>query len=309
MTAHEVVITVDGRPRPAVVVAVEGDRTRVRYRDAGGWVEAWLPSAEVLAVEEGRSAPPWLKLAGLGVLGVVGLVLVLYPGGNDRLADVRATPTPSASAAGSPTASPSATASPGPTASTAPTRPLTAVMFGDSFVSGRGNDPGTPTAVQVAAQRLGWKATVLGGDGTAYTTGGKRGGQPYAVRLAREVRTAPDVLVLQGGASDTGATAEQLTEAATAVVRDLKRRFPRTKLVLLGPVGMEQPVDGQLVRVAGTLKAVARREKVPFVDPIALHWVTEANHAGYTSATGYYPNAAGHAYLGRRLAEVLRTLV
>lgn len=305
MTApgDEVVITVDGRPRPAVVVASDGARTQVRYRDAGGWTEEWLPTDEVLAVEEGRTAPPWLKLAGLGALGVLGLVLVLYPGGNDRLAD-RVTPTP--------TPTPSATVSPTPAPTPSPTtaaKPVTAVLFGDSFVSGRGNPPGTPTAVQVAAQRLGWKATVRGGDGTAYTTGGKRGGQPYAARLAREVTSAPDVLVLQGGASDTAATPEQLTAAATAVVRDLKRRFPQTKLVLLGPVAMEQPPDGQLVRVAKTLKAVADREKVPFVDPIGLRWITEANHSGYTASTGFYPNAAGHAYLGKRLAEVLDHLV
>ena len=301
MAADEVVITVDGRPRPAEVLATDGDRTQVRYRDAGGWVEEWVPTASVLPVEKGRSTPPWLKLAGLGVLGVLGLVLVLYPGGNDRLADKVVTPTatPTPSATPSPTSSPSAVAA----------KPVTAVLFGDSFVSGRGVPPGTPTALQVAARKLRWKATVRGGDGTAYTTGGKRGGQPYAARLAREVTSAPDVLVLQGGASDTGATPEQLTQAATQVVRDLRRRFPRTKLVMLGPVAMEQPPDGQLVRVANTLKAVARREKVPFIDPIGQHWITEANHAGYTAATGFYPNAAGHAYLGSRLAEELAGLV
>lgn len=301
MAADEVVITVDGRPRPAQVVATDGDRTQVRYRDAGGWVEEWVPTAAVLPVEQSRSAPPWLKLAGLGVLGVLGLVLVLYPGGNDRLADKVVTPTATSTPSASPTPTPS------PTAVAA--KPVTAVLFGDSFVSGRGVPPGTPTALQVAARRLGWKAVLRGGDGTGYTTGGKRGGTPYAARLAREVTSAPDVLVLQGGASDTGASPEQLTAAATAVVRDLKRRFPTTKLVMLGPVAMEQPPDGQLVRVAGTLKAVARREKVPFVDPIALRWITAANHGGYTAATGFYPNAAGHAYLGQRLAAELARLV
>ena len=308
MAADEVVITVDGRPRPAVVVATDGDRTQVRYRDAGSWVEEWLPTSEVLAVEEGRATPPWLKLAGLGVLGVLGLVLVLYPGGNERLAD-KVTPTATPTAKPTATPTPSLSASPEPSPTAAATKPVTAVLFGDSLASGRGVPPGTPTLLQVAAQKLGWKSTVRAGDGTAYTTGGKRGGLPYAARLAREVTSAPDVLVLQGGASDTGASPEQLTQAATAVVREVKRRFPTTKLVLLGPVAMEQPPDGQLVRVAATLKAVAQREKVPFVDPIGLHWITAANHGDYTSATGFYPNAAGHAYLGGKLAAVLAALV
>lgn len=302
MSSPEVVVLVDGVPRPGVVVSTDGDRSLVRFRDAGSHREEWVATASLVPVEATTDRPPVLKLVGLGVVGLLGLGLLLYPGGSDRrLAD--STPTPSATPSGTPT--PTAT----PTPTSAPVSDVVdAVLFGDSFTAGRGSPAGTTTALQQAAASLRWRSTVRAAVGTGYTTGGEQGGLPFLQRLAREVRTAPDVLVVQGGAADTGATVPQLTAAANAVVDDLQRRFPRTRLVLVGPVAMEQPVDGQLVRVARTLAAVAKAQGVPFVDPIAQGWVGEANHDSLTSPTGFYPNAAGHAYLGRRLAAVLGPL-
>jgi lysophospholipase L1-like esterase len=298
VSENEVVVTLDGRPRPATVLERGPERTLVRFRDAGTFRELWVPHADVVEVESSADRSKLYKLVVLGVLGAVGLALLLVPGGSDRrLSDVlpKATLTPTATASATASATPPAVA-------------FHAVLFGDSFVSGRGLAKGQPTAVQLAAKELGWEAEVLGGDGTGFTTGGRRGGQPYAVRL-RAVTTAPSLLLLQGGASDTGATPEQLTAAANAVLVDLARRFPTTRVVLLGPIAMEQPPDGQLVRVDATLRAVAKARKVSYLDPIALHWITAANGPGFTAATGFYPNAAGHASLGHQLAVALRSLL
>jgi lysophospholipase L1-like esterase len=296
-TPNEVVVTLDGRARPATVVERGAERTLVRFRDAGGFREEWVRNADVVAVEAGPDRTKLLKLLVLAAVGVLGLALLLYPSGSDkRLSETL----PS----GPPSPTPSASASP----ATAPSPAVTttrAVLFGDSFVAGRGLPAGTPTAVHVAAQLLGWEATVLGGDGTAFTTGGKRGGQPYALRLAA-LTTAPDVLLLQGGASDTGASPSQLTAAVTKVLDDLARRFPDTKVIMLGPVAMEQPPDRQLVRVDKALREAAASKKITYVGPIALGWITAQNAEAYTAGAGFYPNAAGHAYLGRKLAQVLR---
>lgn len=299
MTQNEVVVTLDGRPRPATVLERGADRTLVRFRDAGGFREEWVPNRDVVAVEAGPDRTRLVKLLGLAAVGVLGLALLLYPGGSDkRLADALPTQTPSA------TPSASASATPSPTAGTTTTQ---AVLFGDSFAAGRGLAPGQPTAMAVAAKLLGWQATVLGGDGTGFTTGGRRGGQPYVTRLAT-LATGPDLLLLQGGASDTDASPEQLTRAADDLLDSLKRRFPSTKVVLLGPIAMEQPPDGQLVRVDGTLRAVAKAHDLTYLSPIALHWITSANAEGLTAATGFYPNGAGHAYLGHKIADALRAL-
>lgn len=285
MGTAEVIVTVDGIPRPAVVVDSDGARTLVRFRDAGGWREEWVPSAQALPVEAPGGRPPYLKLVGMLALGAVGLLLVLYPGSDRRLAEVVATPTPSAA----PTA----------TASAAPVATVTAVVLGDSFSTGKGNPDGTPTALQLATRALRWTTTLRAARGSGFTTA-----NGVAARLAA-VAAAPTVLVIQAGASDTAARAEDLTRAVGAVLDTARRRFPETRVVLVGPVAMEQPADGQLVRVDRTLAAVARARGVAYVDPIAAGWITPANAGALTASTGFYPNAQGHAYLARRLRTAL----
>ena len=93
------VVRLDGLPRPATLLVRRGDQVRVRFRQAGGYDERWVPASDVLDVE-GSSRPPYLKVLGLAVLAVLGLVLLLWPGGSDRpLLDPSATPTPTASVA------------------------------------------------------------------------------------------------------------------------------------------------------------------------------------------------------------------
>lgn len=294
----EVVVTVDGLPRPATVVDrhadADGERVLVRFRQGGGFEQRWVPAASVMPVEEGPARPPLAKLGGLGLVGVLGLTLLLWPGGSDKplLSDA---PTPSPT----PTVSVSATPSPDATPSV-----VTAVLFGDSFSAGRGVMPDTPTALEVAAARLGWQSVTRARAKTGFTT------RPsYAVRLDAEVTTAPDVLLLQGGASDTGATPAALTRAVRTVLTTLRKRFPSTRLVLIGPFAMEQPVDQSLVRVNRVLRTVAKERGVAYIDPLAQHWITASNFEQYLSATGFYPDAEGHAFLGAKLAPRLRALV
>jgi acyl-CoA thioesterase-1 len=278
----EVVVLIDGLPRPAVEVARNGDRVLVRFRNAGQVEERWVSATDVVPVEQGTTVP-WLKIGGLALVAVFGLALLLLPGGSDKPL-LSTTPAPT----------PRATASPEPTASPV----TTAVLFGDSFTAGKGSPSGTHTALQVAADRLGWRSLVLAQQGTGFTTT-----PSYATRLAHTLTSAPTVLLLEGGASDTAASTAQLTAAATSTLQALHQRFPTTRIVLIGPVAMEQPPDAGLVRVSHALKAVAAAQHATFVDPIP--WITAANSEKYLSPTGYYPNAAGHAYLGRLLAAAL----
>jgi hypothetical protein len=288
---HEAVVTLDGRPRPAVVLARAGDQVLVRYRHAGAHEERWVPEAAVVTVETGTARPPLAKLAGLGLVGLLGLALLLWPGGSDKPL-LSPTPTPTT------TSAPTAT----PTPSTTPTPAVVrAVLFGDSLTAGKGNPAGTRTTLEVAAAALHWQYVVHAALGTGWTTH-----PSYGERLVKEVTTAPSVLVLQGGASDTSASAAQLGAAVRTTVAALRARFPHTRLVLVGPVAMEQPPDQSLVRVSATLKATASALHLTYVDPIP--WITAATWEKYVAPTSFYPNPSGHAYLGARLATVLRTL-
>jgi lysophospholipase L1-like esterase len=296
VSTAEVIVTIDGVPRPAVVVDTDGDRTLVRFRDAGGYRQEWVPSSQALPVEAPGGRPPYLKLVGLGVLAAVGLLLVLYPGSDKPLSETGARPSTSAT----PTVTPTATAAPTATPTTAAVTAVQAVVLGDSFSAGKGNPDGTPTALELAAKALHWTATVQAAKGSGFTTSSAS----VASRLAA-ITTAPTVLVLQAGASDTAASPEALTTAAGAVLDTARRRFPTTRVVLVGPFAMEQPADGQLVRVDRTLAAVAKAHQVAYVDPITSGWITTANAGDLTASTGFYPNAQGHAYLAEQLEAAL----
>jgi hypothetical protein len=287
---HEVVVQLDGLPRPASVVERDGDRVLVRFRQAGGFEERWVSAADVVEVETTKGVPV-PKLVGGAVVAVLGLALVLWPhGSNKPLLSSTATPTPTASASAVPT---------GVAPSPLPAHP-SALLLGDSLSAGKGNSRGTATAVELAAKALGWRSFLLAEPGTGYTTS-----TSYADRLAA-VTNPPDILVLEGGASDTDASTDRLTAAVTSLLDDVKRRFPDTRVVVLGTVAMDQPPDPGLVRVDRTLAAVARAKGVLFVDP--MPWITSDNSEKYLARTGFYPNAAGHRYLGSRLAAAFRAL-
>jgi lysophospholipase L1-like esterase len=288
---EEVVVQLDGLPRPATVIQRTPDQVLVRFRQGDGYDERWVPASTVVDVEPTSKVPP-LKVIGGAVVAVLGLVLVLWPhGSNKPLLSSHPTATPSTSAP----------ASPSPTASgtTAPASP-TALLFGDSFGAGRGNPSGTPTALDLAAEALHWRAAKLAVQGSGFTAA-----PTYATRLAA-VTNPPAVLLLEGGASDTDASSADLTRAVTSVLKGLKMRFPQTKVVLMGPVAMEQPADAGLVRVNQVLADVAKAQGVGYVDP--LPWITSDNSEQYLSDTGFYPNAAGHRYLATRLTAALRAL-
>ncbi len=86
-------MTVDGAPRPGVVMEVDGERSRVRYRDAGGFAFAWVANRDLLEVDPGRDRPPVVKLVALVLVAAAGLFLLLYPSGSDtRLSDLVPTP-------------------------------------------------------------------------------------------------------------------------------------------------------------------------------------------------------------------------
>lgn len=209
---------------------------------------------------------------------------------------------------GAPTSARPAQAEPG-----RPTRPHVPVVFvlGDSYTAGIRAVPPEQTYAAETARRLGWQIVIGGYAGTGFVNNGKIGknfAQLYAAQLAW--RPAPDMVVVSGGHNDHR-TPALVAPAADRLLRDIKARWPRTHLVVMGPLwGGDPPASAR--RVRDHLRQVAASQGVPFIDP--LTWITgnvhekTGNAVRYVLNDGVHLTPAGNRYVADRLVGELRAL-
>lgn len=186
-----------------------------------------------------------------------------------------------------------------------PRRAPVMMVIGDSFTVGSGPVPRWRAYACEAARRLGWQPVIAGAGGTGFLAAG-RAGRTFQQSFEEELawRPSPDVLVVSGGHNDRRRAAHQVGQAAERLVRDVRARWPRTRIVLVGPIWLENaPPTAHRIRDA--VGEAARREGVEFLDPMAQRWVT-GDRAEMVLPDGVHPTAAGHARLAGWLAAALR---
>ncbi|RFU38062.1 SGNH/GDSL hydrolase family protein [Actinomadura logoneensis] len=188
------------------------------------------------------------------------------------------------------------------------------VMFlGDSYTVGeKGVQPET-TYAAATARLLGWQVVVGGRSGTGFVNPGAKH-NPFGKLFEDQLgwRPAPALLIVSGGHNDARFPAGEVSGAARTLLQKVKARWPRTRVVLVGPLwGSDHPSAGALA-VRDGLRTVAGELKIPFVDPLAEKWITGDRDAGTGNAPRYikpdrtHPTPDGHRYLATRLAEDLR---
>ncbi len=194
-----------------------------------------------------------------------------------------------------------------------PARPHVPVVFvlGDSYTAGIRAVPAERTYAAETARRLGWQIVIGGYAGTGFVNDGRIGrnfAELYTAQLAW--RPAPDMVVVSGGHNDHRAP-ELVAPAADRLLRDIRARWPRAHLVLMGPLWGGDPTESAR-RVRDSLRRVAAALGVPFVDP--LTWITGNVRAGtgnavtYVLDDGVHLTPAGNRYVADRLVGELRAL-
>ncbi len=179
------------------------------------------------------------------------------------------------------------------------------LFFGDSLFVGVGASPQRPVQVRTVADRLGVRAVIDAVSGTGYTTGGPNG-LPYRERLRTDgrLRTAYDVVVLEGGTNDAHhGSLTHLHDAALATVDLVRRSQPTARIVLVGAFvarGVE-PYD-RYVAVDRILQQVASERGLLYVSQLGYAAVTEE---GFLSEDRFHPGDAGYRRMGRDLAAAL----
>ena len=257
-----------------------------------------------------RPRRAWVWASALGALAVVVPVLALLVHDGPAEGPDDGDGTSVALSAGDPPApSPSSTAAPTPSA--APSEDVSraaprALLFGDSYFVGAAYTDETNSMARLAANRLGWNAEVAGASGVGFVHALPEFGLPNYAGLidngAFDVG-ARQWVVIEGGNNDVYESLDEVERAARKVVRTAQRRFPGATVALMGPMD----ADGDFTEtspVVRVLKRAAGKRGVAFIN--AKRWMV--GHYDLIGPDGSHPFPKGHRIAGRKLAKALRAL-
>ncbi|MFF5260170.1 SGNH/GDSL hydrolase family protein [Actinomadura viridis] len=187
-------------------------------------------------------------------------------------------------------------------------------MLGDSYTVGIRGIKAERAYAAETARLLGWQIVVAGMARTGFAgTGGT--GETFASLYTEQLawRPTPDMVVVSGGHNDVGQPPGLVAQKARRLMETLQQRWPRTQVVLMGPLWGGDP-GPKALRVRDVLREVARTMRIPFVDPLAGRWITgnvrkrTGNADRLIRADGTHPNPAGNRYLAQRLVDDLRAM-
>jgi lysophospholipase L1-like esterase len=144
--------------------------------------------------------------------------------------------------------------------------------------------------------------------GTGFQNPGRKGLGTFAQRIRTDAATpSPQAVLIQGGRNDLHYPLSREFDAVLATIRLARARFAQARIVLLGPVPARVPVSRRMSRLCNSIARAAAAGRASFINPVAEHWITEANEHRYIGNIPGHPNDAGYRYIARRLLDALPT--
>jgi len=181
----------------------------------------------------------------------------------------------------------------------------TAVLIGDSQAMPKDSWP------QQGIAALGYKLHVVGMGGTGFVaTNGKTGNYIDALQRGDWVLPygEPPLIVIEGGGNDATqrATDAQITSNAERLLAALTKRYPGSKLAMIGTLARGASNGGaRRTEVDALVGRIAAKHGIPFVS--VGDWLTRYNAVGDLQ-DGVHLKPSGHAKLGAVLAHELTAL-
>ena len=195
--------------------------------------------------------------------------------------------------------------------------PRRVVWCGDSFVEGVHSPSLWQGFAGVASAIEGLDAHFDASGSTGYLYDGlpelKR--SRYVKRLSNVVASNPSVVVVYGSINDLRFPTSQVVRAATEYWKALRRAFPNAQIIVIGPIrmGARWPTKA----LSDALRHAATQQGLAFID--ASDWVSgtgkadhprgDGNADTFLSSDGAHPTAAGHLFLGQKVADALHPLL
>lgn len=191
-----------------------------------------------------------------------------------------------------------------------------AAVLGDDYAQGYGGLAPFTGCIYQTARRLGWDPWINAIHATGYQrVHGSDPGLTFQDRFESDVRKwAPQVLLLVGGGVDREYDADSERSAVASLIRAASQIDPSPQIVVVGPLWPTSRVPADIRAVDRAMREAAGAAGVPFIDPIAEHWITgvrskgTGNAAGFIGADNVHPNQAGYNYLTRLLVHDLRRI-
>jgi lysophospholipase L1-like esterase len=209
------------------------------------------------------------------------------------------------------------------------------VVVGDSFTEPTGATNGFTGWGTIACDLLGWEASVSGSGGTGYLATPNAWRVPFSGRVQTDIiNQKPQYVIIAGGINDSASTDAQVQAAATSLYKTIQAALPETIIIVISNWTPKIPGAAELSR-ASALKTAALNCGIAYIDTLngtsytpdgtklmsnLGSWMTgssgntgtpaaSGNASMYTGPDGTHPAAAGHIYLGQRVAaEVHRIL-
>ncbi|GII02963.1 SGNH/GDSL hydrolase family protein [Planobispora takensis] len=174
------------------------------------------------------------------------------------------------------------------------------MIIGDSFTVGSGPVARWQSYAAQTARALDWQLITAGAAGTGFATPG-RAGRTFEDSFRHELawRPAPDLLIVSGGHNDRRPPAGQVHRAAVRLLDLVRRRWPDTTIVVIGPLWMGA-VPRWAYQVRDSVALAAEQEGAAFLDPLGRHWSRTM-----ILPDGVHPTLEGHARISRWLVTAL----
>ena len=180
------------------------------------------------------------------------------------------------------------------------------LIFGDSYTEGWGAASPSAGYAYLVGEPLHWEVTVDGVGSTGYVNPGKKNQGTYLTRLDRLEPQPYDLIVLQGSSNDAKMPAAEVAPAIEQTVAAVRAKYPGARLMMLGPAALYGRPTAALVEVSEVLSGYARRNQIPFIDPVADDWFRPGDAETYANPENGHPNDQGYAYIADRFIRAVR---
>jgi len=175
-----------------------------------------------------------------------------------------------------------------------------AVVIGDS-------QAGPDTWVGRGLATLGYKPVILGAGGTGYTKGnGTVDNYPQALEAEEWLLPwgKPGLVIIQGGGNDAyGAGNVQIRQNALQLIRELKRTYPQTRIVMVGVIG---DGSGRRAEIDDLLAGIAAEQGLEFLS-LKDWWKRYALSSKLED--GLHLNKAGHDAAAPQFSRELKAVL